>query len=175
MHLQSVLYVEIAAPTTVTVTIRSSTPPANNPSTRTETAPSQRDIRVFHACSNFLGMIAVAIAGAINHTSSSPATRVANDSKSVHSCSPSDVQSLTRIFRKQREQLAADCSVYAEIPDRPPQTSDSFYSVDLVDIDICPNLSKIVYYSCDVFVLISWYFFGVTHIPTFDFPWSSVW
>lgn len=90
---------------------------------------------------NFLDIIAVAITGAINQTSSSPATKVANDSKSIPSWCPSDAQNLTQFFRDQREQLAADYPAYDQVPDRPSQTLDSFYLRDLADVDICPDSS----------------------------------
>lgn len=57
-----------------------------NQSIQTETAPRPWHTRFFHACANFLGRIAVAVAGAITHTSSSPATKVANDAKSILLC-----------------------------------------------------------------------------------------
>lgn len=122
------------------LTVQSGAPQASNPSIRFETAPSQWPSRVFHACANFLGMIAVAIAGAINHTSSSPATEVANESKSTPSCSPSEIKNLTQFFRYQREQLAADSPAYDEIHDGPSLTSDSLCFGDLSGINSCPVL-----------------------------------
>lgn len=50
-------------------------------------------------------------------------------------------KNLSRFLCDQREQLASDCPAYEEIPDRPSQTSNSFYFGDLADVDICSELS----------------------------------
>lgn len=43
----------------------------------------------------------------------------------------------------QREQLAASCLAYGDLPDRPSQISDSFDFSDPADIDFCHDLSNV--------------------------------
>lgn len=97
----------------------------------------QRHTRFLYACANFLGMIAVATAGAINQNFSCLATKVVNDSETVLSL----IKNLDRFFTDQREQYAADSPAYEEIPDRSSQTSDTFKFGHLARIDTCPDLS----------------------------------
>lgn len=60
-----------------------------------------------------LDMITVANAGASSPTSSSSASRVVDDPEGTPSCSPIDVKNFQFVMsRSQRDQVAADCSVY---------------------------------------------------------------
>lgn len=140
VRLTSALPVEITASMTQIVTLHPSVPPASNQSIRTETSPSQWHTRVLHACANFLGMIAVAIAGTVNLTFlSGNQSCGAGDSPSVLSCSPRDVRSLNQFFRNdERGVLAPNCPAYEEIPDRPKL---SFTLETALTSIICHDLS----------------------------------